>query len=132
EELFLSFSTLDQAEIISQLPSLQKRSWIRLLAPDDAADLMQHLPVESRYEALALLDEQTRREVTALLAYEEDVAGGLMNSRYFRLRPEMSVDEAIRYLRAQARTATETIYYAYVLDHEQKLLGATSFRELFI
>ncbi len=132
EDLFLNFSPIDQAEIIAQLPSLQKRSWIRLLAPDDAADLMQVLAIELRYEALALLDEQTRREVTALLAYEEDVAGGLMNSRYFRLRPEMSVDEAIRYLRAQARTTSETIYYAYVLDHEQKLLGAISFRELFI
>lgn len=132
EELYLNFSPIDQAEVISELPPLQKRSWLRLLAPDDAADLIQVLDVELRYEALALLDEQTRREVTALLAYEEDVAGGLMNSRYFRLRPEMSVDEAIRYLRAQARTTTETIYYAYVLDNEQKLLGAVSFRELFI
>jgi hypothetical protein len=42
---------------------------------------------------------QTRREVMALLAYAEDDAGGLMNAQYARLRPDVSVDEAISYLR---------------------------------
>src|SRR6266436_2898486 len=54
-----------------------------------------------------------------------------MNPRYARLRPEMSVDEAITYLRRQARERLETIYYVYVLDAEQRLLGVVSFRELF-
>ena len=48
---------------------------------------------------LALLDETTRNEVTALLAFKEDEAGGLMSPRFARLRPEMTVDEAISYLR---------------------------------
>ena len=43
----------------------------------------------------------------------------------------MSVDEAIRYLRRAARERAETIYYIYVLDAEQRLLGVVSFRELF-
>jgi magnesium transporter len=42
----------------------------------------------------------------------------------------MTVDEAIRYLRAQTRNQAETIYYAYVLDHDQQLLGAVSLRQL--
>jgi magnesium transporter len=66
-----------------------------------------------------------------LLAYAEDAAGGLMNPRYARVRPEMSVDEAISYLRRQAREQIETIYYAYVLDAQQHLRGVVSFRELF-
>src|SRR5206468_1302024 len=61
----------------------------------------------------------------------EDDAGGLMNPRYARLRPDMSVDEAITYLRRQARERLETIYYMYVLDSEQRLLGVVSFRDLF-
>jgi magnesium transporter len=44
----------------------------------------------------------------------------------------MSVDEAIRYIRAQSKQQAETIYYGYVLDSEQHLLGVVSFRELFI
>jgi len=77
------------------------------------------------------LDERTRREVMALLAYAEDDAGGLMNPRYARLRPEMKVDEAISYLRMQARERLAAIYYVYVLDAEQHLLGVVPFRELF-
>jgi magnesium transporter len=73
----------------------------------------------------------TRREVSALLAYEEDEAGGLMSPRFARVRPEMTVDEAIAYLRRQARRRLETIYYVYVLDAEQRLQGVVSFRELF-
>ncbi len=80
---------------------------------------------------LAVLDDTTRREVSALLAYAEDDAGGLMNPRFARVRPEMSVDEAISYLRRQAVDRVETIYYAYVLDPEQRLLGVVSFRDLF-
>ncbi len=74
---------------------------------------------------------QTRREVTALLAYAEDNAGGLMSSRFVRMRPDMSVDEAISYLRIQSKTQVETIYYAYVLETDQTLVGVVSFRELF-
>jgi magnesium transporter len=54
-----------------------------------------------------------------------------MSPRYARLRPEMSVDEAIAYLRRQAIERLETIYYVYVLDAEQHLLGVVTFRELF-
>jgi magnesium transporter len=77
------------------------------------------------------LDPITRREVSALLAYEEDEAGGLMSPRFARVRPEMTVDEAIAYLRRQARRRLETIYYVYVLDAEQRLQGVVSFRQLF-
>lgn len=131
EELFLSLKTHDQTELISEASALEKRSWVRMLAPDDVADLIQELGSDHREEILQLLDHQTKREVTALLAYAEDNAGGLMNSRFVRLRPDMSVDEAISYLRIQAKTQVETIYYAYVIDADQTLMGVASFRELF-
>jgi magnesium transporter len=54
-----------------------------------------------------------------------------MNPRFARVRPDMSVDQAISYLRLQARDRVETIYYAYALDSAQKLLGVVSFRDLF-
>lgn len=132
EDLFLELNSQEQAALFHELSAHEKRSWIRLLAPDDSADLIQQLASEERILALSLLDDVTRKEVQALLAYAEDDAGGLMNSRFIRLRPDMSVDEAIRYLRVQARTPVETIHYAYVLDAEQKLLGVISFRELLL
>ncbi|MCU0669055.1 MAG: magnesium transporter [Myxococcota bacterium] len=131
EDLFLGLTAHDQAELLLALPAGERQLWIRQLAPDDAADFVQEAPEEERDRLLALIDAETRKEVTALLAYAEDEAGGLMSPRYARLRPEMRVDEAIAYLRRQARERLETIYYIYVLDGEQRLVGVISFRELF-
>jgi magnesium transporter len=131
DEFFLELSSRDQAGLLLVMPPAQARSWLRLLAPDDAADLIQHVPPERRESVLSLLDDPTRREVSGLLAYAQDEAGGLMNPRYARLRPEMSVDEAIAYLRRQARDQTQTLPYSYVLDAEDRLVGTVSYRQLF-
>ncbi|MEW6270655.1 MAG: magnesium transporter [Thermodesulfobacteriota bacterium] len=131
EDFFLSLSSRDQAELLAELPRVQRRSWLRLLPLDDAADLIQEFPEEERESLLELFDESTRKELMGLLAYAEDRAGGLMNPKYARVRPDMSVDEAIAYLRRQARERIEYIYYVYVLDAAQHLLGVVTFRELF-
>jgi magnesium transporter len=132
EDLFLALSSRDQAQLLLSIPMAERRSWIRLLAPDDAADVIQECPPEDREVLLSLLDEQTRRDVGGLLAYAEDDAGGLMNPRYARVRPEMTVDEAIIYLRRQAAEGSSSLPYAYVLDQDQRLLGVVSYRDLFV
>ncbi len=131
EEFFLGLGSADLASLLLELPRNERRAWMRLLPPDDSADLIQHVPDAEREGLLALLDDATRHEVTALLAYAQDAAGGLMNPRYARLRPEMTVDEAIGYLRRQARTNLELLSYLYAIDADQRLLGVVSFRELF-
>src|SRR5215471_5970184 len=131
EELFFGLPARDQADIVMGVPAREQRSWLRSLPPDDAADVIQAAPQEKREPLMALLDEATRREVTALLAYSEDNAGGLMNPRYVRLRPEMTVDEAISYVRKQMREQPRTVYFGYVLDPDQRLKGVVSFRMLF-
>ena len=129
DDFFLALSARDQAELILSLPPGERRIWARLLPPDDATDLIQEAPEEERAGLMALMDDYTRREVGALLAYAEDDAGGLMSPRFARLRPDMTVDEAIAYLRRQAEQV-ETIHYAYVLDSEQHLLGIVPLRRL--
>jgi magnesium transporter len=131
EELFLSLDTRAQCDLLTALPASERQVWLRQLPPDDAADVCQNASLETREALLRQLDEPTRKEVSALLAYAEDEAGGLMSPRYVRLRPDMSVDEAIKYLRRAARERAETIYYIYVLDSDQRLVGVVSFRELF-
>jgi len=131
EQLFFSLDAREQADLLTALPATERQLWVRQLPPDDAADVLQTASPETRESLLGLLDELTRKEVSALLAYAEDEAGGLMSPRYVRLRPDMSVDEAIKYLRRAARERAETIYYIYVLDADQRLLGVVSFRELF-
>lgn len=131
EEFFDGLSARDQAELILAFPAAEHRRWMRMLPPDDAADVLQAAPDEERPRLLALIDDATRREVTALLAYAEDEAGGLMSPRFARIRPDMTVDEALLYLRKQAVQPDQTLYYAYVLDAAQHLLGVISVRGLF-
>lgn len=129
DDFYLELSSHDQWELLQALPEGEHRIWLRLLPPDDAADLIQMAPVGQRPTLLGQLDETAQREVVALLAYKEDQAGGLMSPRFARLRPEMTVDEAISYLRHQV-AQLETIYYCYALDEGQHLLGVVSFRIL--
>ena len=131
EEFFIQLSARDQADLLLHFRPGQRRQWMRMLEPDDVADVIQQGGEGNRQTLLQLLDEPTRKEVVALLKYGEDEAGGLMSMRYARLRPEMSADEALLYLRRQARAKLETIYVAYVLDPAQRLLGVVSFRDLF-
>lgn len=130
EEFFFSLSSRDQAELILTLPREERRIWLRILPPDDVADLIQHVPVEHQEELLVLLDNATLREVRALLAYAEDQAGGLMNPRFARVRPDMTVDEAIAYIRKQTREYLHSLYYIYVLNEQQHLEGVVSLWEL--
>jgi len=131
QEFFGALPSAEQLQLIEQSSATERRHLLRMLAPDDAADLLQELPDEQRQPLLGLYDDVTRREIASLLAYREDVAGGLMNPRFARVRPDMTVEEAILYLRRQANEGLELYTYAYVLDKEQRLLGVVSFRDLF-
>ncbi len=132
ELLFESLPAGEQAALLESIPSAERRPWLRTLEPDDAVDVVQALPPEEREAALALLDPRTRKEVTALLAYAEDVAGGLMSPRYAVVRGELTIDEAMAYLRRQARENLATNYYSYVLDDGQRLIGVVSLGDLFV
>lgn len=130
-QAFLELSPADQVAVLRRLPREERLTRVRLLPLDDAADLVQATPPDEREGLLGLLDEAARREVTALMAYSEDVAGGLMNPRFVRLRPDLTIDEAISYLRKQAPDVNVPIAQGYVLDPDQRLLGVISTLTLF-
>jgi len=131
-EFFFDLSAAEQTAVLLALSPPERRHWIRLLAPDDVADLIQAAPEDQRAGLLALLDEPTRAEVSALLAYAEDEAGGLMNPRYIRVRPDMTVAEALGYFRRQAqeRAGRDIPSYAYILDAQGVLRGQVGLTDL--
>jgi Mg/Co/Ni transporter MgtE len=126
EEVFLELGAREQAQLLLALPAMTRRTWLRLLPLDEAADVVQQAPAESREELMKLLDDVSLKEVRALLAYAEDEAGGLMNPRFVRLRPEMTIDEAILYLRRQALQKDRPIYYNYVLDPDRSCAASAA------
>jgi magnesium transporter len=130
QEVFRQLAAHDQAALLLELPPEERCDWASALAPDDAADCVQALPAWAREDFLNCLDAPARAEVVALLGYAEDEAGGLMNPRYARMRPDMLVDDAILDLRQQAIQRAGTFFYVYVLDGEERLVGVVSVREL--
>jgi len=132
QAFFKDLSTAEQLELIGDLPVAERFTWLRSMRLNDAADLIQKFPEDERHAVMALFDERTRRELIGLMAYAEDAAGGLMNPRYIRIRPGMTVGEAARYLSSQARGSVEIVYYAYVIAADQKLVGVISFRDLIL
>src|SRR5690606_16162969 len=102
--------------------------------PDDTVDLMQFLndQGDTSHDVLALIDEGRRAEIRSLLSYKEDVAGGFMTPRFLKVTPELTIDEALKVVKQQSRSRAEMVYYCYVLDHEEKLLGVISLRQLII
>jgi magnesium transporter len=128
---FLELPASEQVAVLLHSSPADRQVRMRLLPLDDATDVVQAAPEEARAALLDLLDVVGKREVIALLAYSEDAAGGLMDPRFVRLRPDLSVDEAISYLRRQAREAVATLDCGYVLDADQRLLGAVSLVRLF-
>lgn len=96
--------------------------------PDDAARLLRKLPARRRGAINARIAGGRRAEIARLADYSEDVAGGLMNSRYADLQPRTRCSDAVRQLVAE--DAAETIYVAFVVDTGHRLIGRVGLREL--
>src|SRR3990167_1467002 len=83
-------STLNTQEVVSATEDLDT---------DDVADILQNLPEAVIEEVLESMDSQDRQRVEAILAYDEDSAGGLMNTDTVTIRADISIDVVLRYLR---------------------------------
>jgi Mg/Co/Ni transporter MgtE len=101
------------------------------MEPDEAADILSDLPEAKAEELLETMEPADAQEVEELLEHEEDTAGGLMTTEHVAFRPDLTVAEAIRRIREEAKDA-ETIYYMYVTDSAERLLGVFSLRELIL
>jgi len=132
ENFFLHLNARDKAQLMLVLPIGERRLWMRLLSPDEALDVIQEVSEQERTGLLSLLDDKTQREVKGLIGYAEEQSRSLIKPGYVRLRPDMSVDEAVSFLRRDARDRAQTVYYAYVTDSEERLLGTVTFRDLLI
>jgi magnesium transporter len=77
------------------------------------------------------MEAEDAREVKSLLTYPENTAGRLMTNEYVTLKSDWTAEEALRRLRKEAPGA-ETIYYLYVTDNQEKLVGVVSLRELIV
>lgn len=118
EQMLKLFSPEEIAEQVDNLDS------------DDAADLLGELPEDEIDEVIAQMeDREHASEVTELLNYDEDSAGGLMQSEFMSANWNWPVDKAVIELRKQAEQV-EKVYSIYIVDDEGKLKGILSLKQL--
>lgn len=99
------------------------------MPPDEAADLLGDMPEETSQELLSLMETEDAEEVKDLLSYEDDTAGGLMTTELLDFSPDTTVDEVLANLRLLVPDV-EFIYYIYVVDDDDHLLGIVSLRKV--
>lgn len=125
---------LDRAEVAALLEGLgewRAASILREMSPDDAVDLLGEMPQEERERFLSLMGKSEAEDVQELLEHGPETAGGIMTTEYVSVKKDMTVQEAINSLRATAPDA-ETVYYVYVVDAQNRLVGVVSLRELIL
>jgi len=128
------FSHLDDDFQANVVLTLRREEIARLLAdmpPDERADLFKRLPEESRESILPALAQAEREDIRRLSAYKEGTAGAVMTSDYATLPPHLTASQAVEHLREVAPDK-ETIYYAYVVDSQRRLLGFVSLKDLIV
>lgn len=121
----------DQRDIALRLPDQKLAAAIALMSSDDRVDLIQSLPEDRGETILHLLAKTEREDIRRLCSYHDDTAGAIMTSEYATLTPELTARQAINKLRLEAPDK-ETIYYAYVIDSQRRLLGLISLRQLIL
>ncbi len=106
--------------------------YIDHMETDDAADILNELPIKTREEVLAnLQDEKKSSYIVELLRYDEDCAGGLMAKELIKANVNWTVIECINEIKRQAKHV-EKIYSVYVVDNDDKLLGRVSLKQLIL
>lgn len=119
------------SDILKDLSYEKKVTLLENMSQDDIVDKLSDLSESRQKEIIAFLDFEDAADVKELLIYEEGTAGRLMTKDYVSIRKNYSVYYAIETLRSTAPDA-ETIYYIYVTDEIDRLVGVISLRELII
>jgi CBS domain-containing protein len=120
-----------QVEVLEDLEPERAADILEEMSPDDAADLVADLSDEARTEILALMERDEAAEVESLLKYPEDTAGGMMTTEFVAVDAALTAGQTIERLR-ELEPDAETIYYVYVTDHEGRLVGVLSLRDLIV
>jgi magnesium transporter len=120
-----------RSRVISELDSERASDILEEMSPDEAADVLGDLTAEKAEELLGLMDAEDAEEIQELLEHEEDCAGGMMNNNFIAISGDLNVGQALAQVKIQA-PEVDNVYYAYVLDAEERPLGVMSLKALII
>ncbi len=122
-----------QADVLETFPNERAADIVEEMEPDAAADALQEMQEDRREQVLNLMEPEEKAEVKELLVHPEDTAGGLMTTKYITVPPGITVADALSQLRREAAAKeAETIYYVYIVDAEEHLVGVVSLSDLVL
>ena len=120
-----------QNDILSELNAEQVAELTEGLETDDLADILQQLPQQVTTQVLQAMGQQDRHRVETVLSYDEDTAGGLMNTDTITVRRSHTVELVLRYLRRH-ESIPEMTDNILVVNRDDELLGILPLREVLV
>jgi CBS domain-containing protein/sporulation protein YlmC with PRC-barrel domain len=120
-----------QASILESLETEKAAEIVEEMSPDQAADVLGGLEEETSHEILAEMEHEPKAEVSELLEFEEDTAGGMMNTEYIALDRNATVAAAIEALKGNEELA-ESLNTIFLVDPDERLVGTVPVARLFL
>ncbi|MFC1822205.1 magnesium transporter [Thermodesulfobacteriota bacterium] len=120
-----------QESILNELDNQAISEIVQELDSDDAADIVGDLPKERAREIIEQVEDEVSEELEKLLPYPEDTAGGIMALEFVAVKADAAIHEAIEKIR-EKREEVENVYYLFVIDNFEKLVGVISLKDLVI
>ena len=111
-----------RAALIENMNTGELTAAVQQLETDDLADFLQSLPDTVIRRTMASMDLQDRERVAAVLGFHEDTAGGLMDTATVTVRPDVTIDVVLRYMRRQKELPSH-LDSVYVVDNGNNYLG---------
>jgi sporulation protein YlmC with PRC-barrel domain/CBS domain-containing protein len=120
-----------QTSILESLEADKAADIVEEMSPDEAADVLAEMDEEASEEILDEMETEPKSEVRELMEFEEDTAGGMMNTEYVALHAGATVGDALEALRGNEELL-EVLNTVLLIDAEERLLGAVPIARLFI
>jgi len=130
-EIFEKMNEEDQIALLEAIDKERRAKILDELAPDERADLFGELPEEMISHFLAIMEKEEAQKTKELLSYPSNTAGGRMTTEFAYIHEEATITETLENLRKTAK-GLETIYYVYVLDRNNRLVGIVSLKDLVL
>lgn len=130
-EVLVEIEAPIQGSILNDLDNAAITEIVQELDSDDAADLVGDLPADRAKDIIETLEDDVTEDLEKLLPYEEDSAGGIMALEFISVKENISIQEAIDTIR-ENREEVENLYYLYVVDDFNRLVGVVSLKDLVL
>ncbi|QBO35303.1 magnesium transporter [Periweissella cryptocerci] len=134
DELAEVFDALEEepaaiSELLEEMSPRHATHILNKMFTDNVADILGEMDADEVATYLSLMPKDDANELRQLIEYDDETAGALLATEYLAIDPNYTVGEAMQYVKKEANEA-ETIFYLYVVDEAEQLVGVVSLRDL--